>query len=141
MLQLPLLDDNLAKLTDTSTELNAQKIASDVIDALKTTLSNTNIQRDDQKIEKKLSKMSINQEPAAMPDSTTTKEQEMELESERNNANNACNDHCDETETYYDNQFDYHITSKTPTSFNSDDYIFHANFIKQCQRMNSTDRL
>ena len=143
MLQLPLLDDNLVKLTDTSMELNVPKIASDVIDTLKTSLSNTNTHEDAPKIEKKLSKMSINQEnkPAAMPDSTAAKEQEIEHESEQNNANNACNDHCDETETYYDNQFDYHITSKTPTSFNSDDYIFHANFIKQCQRMNSTDSL
>ena len=143
MLQLPLLDDNLAKLTDTSIELNAQQIASNVIDALKTTISNTSAHRNAQQIEKKLSKMSINQEdePAAIPDSNAAKEQEMEHESEQNNASNASNNHCNEAETYYNDQFDYHITSKTPTSFNSDDYIFHANFIKQYQRINSTDSL
>ncbi|KAM7363724.1 hemingway [Cochliomyia hominivorax] len=46
-----------------------------------------------------------------------------------------------ERDVYYDDHFDYRITSKTPTSFNSDEYIFHANFIKQFHRTSSTDKL
>lgn len=145
MLKLPLLDDNLAKLIDPSIELNPQKIAADVVEALKTSLSHGNVHRVEQNIENKLSKISLNQnaKPTIITDSTATQEQEVELEREQPNADffENCNEHHEETETYYDDQFDYHITSKTPTSFNSDDYIFHANFIKHYQRANSTDKL
>ncbi|XP_075148909.1 hemingway isoform X2 [Haematobia irritans] len=43
-----------------------------------------------------------------------------------------------DTESYYDTQFDYQITSKAPSCFNSDDYVFHANFIRPTP---STDNL
>ncbi|XP_073817208.1 hemingway [Musca autumnalis] len=43
-------------------------------------------------------------------------------------ANNEEDDY--EDESYYDTQFEYEITSKTPSCFNSEDYVFHANFIR-----------
>ncbi|XP_046805965.1 protein PFC0760c [Lucilia cuprina] len=71
---------------------------------------------------------------------------EVEVEEIQNNEHvpNADNDNYDDNDdqdVYYNAHFDYRITSKTPTSFNSDDYIFHANFIKQFHRTNSTDKL
>lgn len=74
-------------------------------------------------------------------------EQEEEVDLEAEDQRNA--DHVadagsvdyDDRDIYYDAHFDYRITSKTPTSFNSDEYIFHANFIKQFQRTSSTDKL
>ncbi|KNC27921.1 hypothetical protein FF38_06182 [Lucilia cuprina] len=71
---------------------------------------------------------------------------EVEVEKIQNNEHvpNVDNDNYDDNDdqdVYYDAHFDYRITSKTPTSFNSDDYIFHANFIKQFHRTNSTDKL
>lgn len=43
-----------------------------------------------------------------------------------------------DNESYYDTQFEYQITSKTPSCFNSEDYVFHANFIRPTP---TTDKL
>ncbi|XP_065371777.1 protein hemingway [Calliphora vicina] len=64
-----------------------------------------------------------------------------EIEEIQNNNPVGEDNYDDDRDVYYDAHFDYRITSKTPTSFNSDDYIFHANFIKQFHRTNSTDKL
>lgn len=75
-------------------------------------------------------------------------EEELELESkEHGNTDHLAEsgsvdyDNDDDREIYYDAHFDYRITNKTPSSFNSDEYIFHANFIKQFHRTGSTDKL
>uniref|UniRef100_A0A1I8PVF3 Protein hemingway n=1 Tax=Stomoxys calcitrans TaxID=35570 RepID=A0A1I8PVF3_STOCA len=71
-------------------------------------------------------------------------EEEVELERPEttNPSSMPANDEADGThnyaESYYDTQYEYQITSKAPSCFNSDDYVFHANFIRPTP---STDRL
>ncbi|XP_005185881.2 protein hemingway [Musca domestica] len=58
------------------------------------------------------------------------KEVELEYHEKSSSPEGVDNDNYYEDESYYDTQFEYQITSKTPSCFNSEDYVFHANFIR-----------
>ncbi|XP_061402377.1 protein hemingway [Musca vetustissima] len=56
---------------------------------------------------------------------------ELEYEEKSEQLSQPADDNNDyDDESYYDTQFEYETTSKTPSCFNSDDYVFHANFIR-----------
>lgn len=148
----PLLNSINTQILDTSNIINPDKIALTVLNVLKGTCFQAeepeDIQEHMQKLENKFdddigkptetknhsgdgNEIEINQYKDDFEE-----EKEIEVEEIQNDDHNE-----DEHDVYYEGHFDYHITSKTPTSFNSDDYIFHANFIKQFHRTSSTDKL
>ncbi|XP_037816891.1 protein hemingway [Lucilia sericata] len=161
-----LLNEDVNETIEATNIINPEKIALAVVNALKSTgITNLkSLSKQETKNEELIKKTQENnykkdQEKTESNDTNKNKESEIEIveykddyegeeefevEEIQNNEHvpNADNDNYDDDQdVYYDAHFDYRITSKTPTSFNSDDYIFHANFIKQFHRTNSTDKL